>query len=58
MVRWQKFLALDERPKFCHNLKYDFNLNVNSFNVNNILSCKACNLVYFSDEDCKSKSWK
>ena len=24
--------------------------------VNNILSCKACNLVYFCDEDCKRKS--
>ena len=22
------------------------------------MSCKACNLVYFCDEDCKSKSWK
>ena len=22
------------------------------------MSCKACSLVYFCDEDCKSKSWR
>ena len=46
------------RPKFCHNCKYDFKRNVNNVNVNNILRYKACNLVYFCDGDCKSKSWK
>ena len=50
--------VLNERPKFCHNCKYDFTRNVNNVNVNNILSCKTYNLVYFCDEDCKSKSWK
>ena len=49
---------MNERPKACHNCRYDFKQNVNNVNVNNILSCKACNLVYFCDEDCKRKRWK
>ena len=48
----------NERPKFCRNCRYDFKRNVNNVNVNNILSYKACNLVYFCDEDCKRKKWK
>ena len=57
-VRGGHLTVLNERLKFCHNCKYDFKRNVNNVNVNNILSCKACSLLYFCDEDCKSKSWR
>ena len=54
-VSGEHLTVVNKRPKSCHDCKHDFKRNVNNFNINNILSCKACNLVYFFDEDCKSK---
>ena len=40
-VSGEHLTVLNERPKSCHNCKYDFKRNADNVNVNNILSCKA-----------------
>ena len=50
--------VLNEWSKLRHICKSNLKRNVNDFKVNNIFSCKTCNLVYFCDEDCKCKKWK